>query len=680
MSASRRLLPGLLLAFLVSTVLSPSASAQKRPVYNVLTIHSGAVDYAANPTLDGGIRQGLFARAGEDIDYFVEYLEFERFPEVETSRALSDYIRRKYEGRRIDIVIGITNRSLRFALEHRAALFPRAAIVGAAIGLADNELVHRAGGAVTGVVVGSAFAESLKLALRLHPDTKRVFVIATSPNRVNEQTVRDELRPLGRQVPITFLAAETLRDLLTAVRAVPRGSLILYIWYQRSGLDYENTPQEPARLVAAAASVPVYGVIDSNIGTGIVGGMVRDTRKTGLRAGQMARQILDGAPPQSIPIEHAPVLPVFDWRQLQRWGLDPEQLPPGSDVRFKAPTVWEAYGRYILVACLVMTAQLVLIAGLLTQRASRQRAEMTLRAREETLQTSYNRIRRMAGHLINVQEATRAEVARDLHDGVCQELVAISMTVKSLKRSPGAIQDARTQRTLSQIERASLDAVDSVRCLSHDLHPASLRLVGLVAALKAHCLEVEKQREVEVSFETHGDLADIPAEVSVCLFRIAQEALRNGIVHGAARRVEVSVARIDGVIELIVFDDGRGFDLACVQRSASGLGLISIEERAHVVGGTAQIMTLPNCGTTINVRVPVSAHATPQIDDPPERPARVFESAIAQVEKAVQALKRERGRARALVASSRAQPTKNANARMRAHEVADPPRPSTETL
>lgn len=663
----------------MSAVAQP-AFAQPTRVYNVLTIHAGAVDYPANPPLDAGIREGLAAPDGRPIDYFTEYLEFYRFPEAETSGAMRDYIRRKYRGRRIDLVIAVTSRGLQFVLEHRATLFPGAAVVAASIGLADDELVRRAGVAVTGVRVGSAFSDTARLALQLHPGTKRIYVIAISPNTANVQSVRAELLPLSRQVPVTFVAAATIPELLAAVRAVPRGSVILYIWYQQPGADYINDPQQPARLVTAASPVPVYGVVDSNVGTGIVGGMVRDTRGTGTRVGLIAQQILKGTVPDDIPIHYAPNLAVFDWRQLQRWGVNMSALPAGADVRFRSPTTWEAYGGYILVASAVMIGQLVLITGLLTQRASRRRAELALRAREAALHASYRRIRRMTGHLINAQETARAEIARDLHDDICQGLVAVSMTVSALRRSVEALHDARTQQMLRQLDRAARDSVESVRRLSHNLHPASLRLVGLAAALNGHCIEIGKQHGVQVTCTAAGSVTDLPADVSVCLFRIAQEALRNGIVHGEARRLAITMTRTDGVVVMTVIDDGRGFDLAAVQRSSSGLGLVSIEERAHVVGGTTQVISSRQRGTTIRVRIPVGAAARPDTDAMPASlpPGPVFGEAMTRVTRAIDTVRREFDRSTTFIASARPARLRAARRRATAPDLLDPPSPTTE--
>ena len=146
------------------------------------------------------------------------------------------------------------------------------------------------------------------------------------------------------------MTEETVPLLLSTVRAIPQGSVILYIWHAQrdsGGVMYSNAV---ARLVADAAKVPVYGTSDLYIGTGVVGGVMRGTRETGTHIGDMALRVLAGTRPQDIPIETARVMPVIDWRQVQRWGIDPSRLPPGSQIEFREPSVWERYRLYIVGA------------------------------------------------------------------------------------------------------------------------------------------------------------------------------------------------------------------------------------------------------------------------------------------------------------------------------------------
>ena len=295
---------------------------------------------------------------------------------------------------------------------------------------------------------------------------------------------------------------------------------------------------------------------------------------------------------------------MFDGRQLTRWGIPRSQLPPGSRVLFSTPTVWESYRAYIIGTIIVVAAQLLAIAGLLVQRARRRRAEETVIAREATIRTSYDRIRQLAGRLITAQETVRAGIARDLHDGVCQELAGVSIAVGSLRNASGAIQDAHTQATLEKIYEEMVSMFEGVRRISHDLHPATLSLLGLATALQSHCAEVEKRHGVQVRYTTEGHLDDIHPDVAVCFFRIAQESLRNSVIHGEARHLSVSLSRSGDHVDLIVTDDGRGFDLEAVRGTGGGLGLVSIEERAHMIGGEVQIVTGVGQGTAIHVRAP----------------------------------------------------------------------------
>jgi signal transduction histidine kinase/ABC-type uncharacterized transport system substrate-binding protein len=588
------------------------ASAQSRPPRTVLTIHSGTADFFVNPVLDAGIRETLGARTDLAIDYYAEYLESERFGSSEASAALAGYISRKYQGRRIDLVLAITGESLRFALDHRAELFAEAPIVSVALD-APDESARRAGPGIAALTVGIAHAQTLNFALALQPSTEQVFVIANSPLRENEDSVRAELSAFSSRVRITYIEETTLPRLLGAVKAIPPRSLVFYVWQSVFVPGYVTYSNEVARLVAEAAPVPVYGSSDFYVGLGIVGGFMRGTRATGIHAAEMALRILDGTRAQSMPVEEARLVPTVDWRQLRRWGIDPARLPPDADIRFRTPTAWELYRGYIIAIAAVGAAQMMLIAGLLVQRRSRQRAEETIRQREATLRTSYERIRQMAGRLINAQESARASLARDLHDDVCQQLVFVSLAVSSLKSSSGEIQDRETQEAFSDLEQRTDGMFNGIRRLSHDLHPASLRLLGLGPALKTHCAEVAKRHDVDVSFTSEGELGQLHQDVAVCLFRIAQESLRNAVAHSGGRRFGVSLAGSNNHVELTVSDDGHGFDLEIMRRDGGGLGLVSMEERAHVVGGEVEITTGFEKGTTIRVRCPAELPQSGQI-------------------------------------------------------------------
>jgi signal transduction histidine kinase len=139
--------------------------------------------------------------------------------------------------------------------------------------------------------------------------------------------------------------------------------------------------------------------------------------------------------------------------------------------------------------------------------------------------------------------------------------------------------------------------------LSHDLHPGVLQHAGLVAALKAHCAEFGSQHAIAVTLSA-DDLGDIPQDVGLCLYRVVQESLRNVAAHAGARQACITLRRTDAGLELTITDDGQGFDLVEARRMG-GLGLISLDERVRLVGGSVQINTQLQRGTELRVRVPL---------------------------------------------------------------------------
>ena len=580
-----------------------STAAQAPAPHTVLAIHWGPPDFPTTPLVNDAIKEALSSH-DVPIDYFAEYLESDRVPPAAASEALAEYIRAKYQGRHIDVVFAIADPVLPFALDHRRELFPDAAIVFSGV-VSPTDQERSSGAGVTGVLRGTAYGETLKIALDLHPGTEQVFVVARSRDHATIESARNELRGFSERVRLTYLDQPTLGGLVSAVKAVPPRSLVLFIWYAPDDPGFIPNSAEVVEQLARVSPVPIYGTNERYVGSGVVAGVVRGARETGVRMGEMALQVINGTPARDIPVESARLLTTFDWRQVRRWGIDPSRLPDNANIVFRTPTIWESYRLYIVATLIVVAAQLLLITGLLTQRAQRRRAEDATRASEATLRTSYERIRLLAGSLINAQETARAGVARDLHDDVCQGLAAVSMTVSTIKNSRGNVQDPAIQDALSKLYDDTMIVFQAIRRVSHDLHPATLRLLGLGVALKAHCAEISKRHGVQVSFKADADLGTLPFTTAVCLFRIAQESVRNAIVHGEALRVAVSVQRLGEDVVLTIADDGRGFDLDAVRKGAGGLGLVSIEERAHVVGGDVEIITGMRQGTTVRVRCPV---------------------------------------------------------------------------
>ena len=151
----------------------------------------------------------------------------------------------------------------------------------------------------------------------------------------------------------------------------------------------------------------------------------------------------------------------------------------------------------------------------------------------------------------------------------------------------------------------------SVRSLSHELHPSVLEHAGLVMTLRRHCAELAHHHRLEIAFSAEDNLDALAPDAALCLFRVAQEALTNIVRHSEAQRIGVQLTSTPDAVQMRVADDGVGFVVS--ERTRSGLGLRSIDERARLANGHVTVESLPGQGTTLTVRIP-------RVSVPPSRP------------------------------------------------------------
>lgn len=207
--------------------------------------------------------------------------------------------------------------------------------------------------------------------------------------------------------------------------------------------------------------------------------------------------------------------------------------------------------------------------------------------------------------LMDAQEKERARLARELHDDLSQSLAILSIQLQSLVSKPqDPAEITKHVDTLTQqIQQLSSD----VHRISHELHPSKLTQLGLEAALRGFCRETQAAHGVKIGFEASNVPHSVPSDISLCLYRIGQEALQNVVKHSGASLTNVALRADDGVISLLVSDNGSGFDAESV-RSKDSLGLISMQERIRAVNGTITIESVPDAGTKIEASVPLNTN------------------------------------------------------------------------
>jgi PAS domain S-box-containing protein len=372
----------LLVALLCFGPPAPAAGAEN--VKRVLVLYPTAEGQPGSILFDRGLNS-TFKASSEPVELYNEYLDSARFPGDEHRRELAHFLRQKYAGLKIDVVIPALAPSLDFALKYREEIFPGVPIVFGAIDQREVR-ARQLGPGVVGVPMSMDLVPTLELALRLHPNTRRVVAItgAADTDTYWEAEARQAFRGYEGRLELVHLAGLPMDDLLKKVAALPDGSIVFYLHVMRDGAGDAFTPAEAAERVAAVANAPVYAHIDSYLGRGIVGGRLLSFEAEGKNAALLASRILAGERAESIPIPVASENDyMFDWRQLRRWGINEEDLPPGSVVRFRQPTFWDDYTWHAIGVIALCLVEALLICGLLVQWAYRRRASVALRESEE---------------------------------------------------------------------------------------------------------------------------------------------------------------------------------------------------------------------------------------------------------------------------------------------------------
>jgi signal transduction histidine kinase len=208
-----------------------------------------------------------------------------------------------------------------------------------------------------------------------------------------------------------------------------------------------------------------------------------------------------------------------------------------------------------------------------------------------------DRLRDLGRRLLKAQEEERTRIALELHDDVSQQAVALAIDLQRINDSP----PATAQKIARDAQKRVKSLLKSVHDLSHRLHPANLRLIGLLGALGQLQRDLSRPGVV-ITVASENVAAILPDDIALCMYRIAQEGMQNAIKHSGAHHVKVQLKGERDAIALNIIDDGAGFDVDAA--AGKGLGLISMHERAQSVGGTLSVISRKGVGTRLQATVP----------------------------------------------------------------------------
>jgi signal transduction histidine kinase len=491
----------------------------------------------------------------------------------------------KYRDRPPDVIVAIADPAIRLVLDWPDAPWPGCPLVFAA---ANRATVNAAlaSGRAAGVVVTLDAEGTLRAALALVPGADEVVVVAGRD--IYLPLVERAIAGLGRPLRVTRLVDLPLEETRQRLAGLPPTSFVYYSQITVDGEGRGLFGRRSLEELAPASSRPIFSHYGTFLGHGIAGGSLLDAEVVGRETAGLARLLLAGARPSAIaPVTSRSNRLRFDWRELQRFGLDEGRVPPGSEVLFRTPSLLEAHRGAVMTAAVLLTVQAGLIVAL---AAAVQRRRMAQR-----------KLRLLSGRILTAQEDERRRIARELHDGASQDLALFAIDLDQMASGVSAPEEVPVQARAAAGRARDLSR--ELHRIAYELHPAILDQLGLVPALRQFADQLGTRHALRVEVRDSNWPTELSPEVTLALFRVAQEALQNAAKHSGTDEARVELVGSSKGVMLLVSDGGRGFDVAAPLEVGS-LGLAGMKERLRLVGGELCVDAAPGRGTTIAAAVP----------------------------------------------------------------------------
>lgn len=605
------MLVGIVLVPFLSVAHAQQAAAPKR----ILVLYWDNREHPADDLFSKNFQSVLESAPAGTVEYYSEYLESNRFPGENQSLLVRNYLRQKYADRTIDVVVAAADVPLSFLLKYRDTLFTNAAIVFIAARRPDAQQLA-IGPGITGIIYHNAYKETLDLALKLHPNTQQVFIVSGTleHDQKYETLCREQLRDHESSASIRYLTDLTADELSLKMKSLPERSLVLYVW-QQSRTQQGNIldTRDVLAIVASAPNVPLYGVANWQVGRGIVGGYVRTIELNGTRTAEIALRIATGERAQDIPVENIPIVPMFDWRELRRWGISDDQLPFSSIVRFREPSFWDEYKWRIVSLVSLVIVQSALIVGLVINRVRRKRAEGALQQTQSEL-----------AHVGRVM--ITGELAATIAHEVNQPLTAVVANANAARRMLGDgkadLGEAREaiEDIITDAHRAS-DVVSRIRAMltkgAHSTEPLAINKVieEGVAIVRNDLVGKNVSLRMELADGLPKVEAD-PVEIQQVILNLMMNAVQAmSKVKDRDRNLVVQTARDEsGGVLIEVRDSGVGieserlehiFDAFYTTRpEGMGMGLSICRTIVEAHGGKLWAESNEDRGATLRFTLP----------------------------------------------------------------------------
>ena len=570
-----------LAVFLTASLFCPAGFAAESK--RVMLLHSFGRDFKPWSEYAKAIRMELDRQSPWPLDITENSLVTARFSDEDPEGPFVDYLRALFAKRRLDLIVSIGAPAANFVQRHRQRLFAGTPMVLMAV---DERRVQYSNLTAndTAVAVRINYLSVFENILQVLPDTKDVVVVVgTSPiEKFWKEAIAKEVEPLANRIKLSWTDELSFESLLKQASTLPPHTAIFWELMIVDAVGVVHEGDVPLTRLHAVANAPIFSYDESFFGSAIVGGPLLLVADSSRQTAAVAVRILGGEKPGEIktpPVQFAG--PVFDWREMRRWGISESRLPAGSEIRFRPATAWEQYRWQVLIIAAVILTQTLLIMGLLYEHQRRRRAEVQ----------SMQRMTELA-HLNRV--ATAGELSASIAHEVKQPLAAVvaqsSAALRWLAHATPDLDEARAAlKKITFAGNRASEIVDNLRSMfrkeSGARRPLDINgLITNVIGLTSH--EAQKHDIlVHTTFldapkpQTLGDQAQLE-QVFLNLVMNAIEAMNSSKSDHRVLELKTSVNEGHEVL-VTVADSGPGVDAENLEKifdaffttKADGMGM-----------------------------------------------------------------------------------------------------------
>ncbi len=609
----------ILLNIIASTFLCPAAKLwaedNYQPPKRILALFSFKPGLPFNFYIEQSLRSALASDPSFSFILDVEHADQSRFPDEQYRSRIVDLYRYKYAKEKIDLVLAVGNESTDLMLEYAEELFgdiPVVFVTTKSKKLSHSLLKPNRLSIVWGVDLkktGSIIQDVL-------PDGKNLFVVSGNSliGRKLKSMAMESLAELEPQFTIHYLDNLLLPDLLLKTAQLPENSAILFLTFFSDSSGHSFIPQDVVFQVSKTANAPVFGIIDTYLERGIVGGNLLSAEYQGKKYAEISKKILAGESLKNLKFMGAENQTLFNWRQLERWSIDQSRLPAGSIVRYRETSIWEDHKLEVAgITAALFILTFVLIA-LIIQNIRRRRAEL-----------ESQRLRDERAHISRV--LSMGEIAASLAHELNQPLSAIRTYAQAAQRfldkSPAEPDEAA--KSLSGIVTANRRAEEVIKRIRMALKKEppvqiSVDVKEIISGVKVLVRRKAEEQNISLGFEIADDLPPVSGDL-IQLQQVLFNLIINAIeamtdVADSLHQIRVQVLREkNNAVKIVVQDNGIGVDenkinnlfdaFYTTKAEGMGMGLSISRSIIEEHGGQFRVRRNYDQGTSFSFTIPV---------------------------------------------------------------------------